>query len=69
MTVSSPMTASGFDDDVWLNRNACTNLCAVGNDGARVNSRCKSNRLRREFQDNLLESFRRIGHANLGRRN
>ena len=58
-----------FDDDVWLNRNACTNLCAIGNDGTRMNSGRKSNRLRREFQHDLLECLRRISHANLGRRN
>ena len=54
-----------FDDRMRLNRDAASDFCSWIDNRCRMNARPKSNRFGRQFQDNLLKGFRRVGHADL----
>src|SRR5262249_18916715 len=51
---------AGFDDRQRLNRNTLAKLSAWIDDRARMNTGCVGDRLRREFEDDLLEGLCRI---------
>ena len=64
-----PDRYTGLDDGMRLNGNAFTEFDIRGDDRAAVNSGREGNGFRCEFENDLLEGFRRIGNANLRRKN
>src|SRR5262249_14359729 len=55
----------GFDHGMRLNRNILSEFRTRIDNCRRMNARSESDWFRSEFQNDLLESFRRVRHANL----